>query len=121
MAGANRLGDSLARRVDQPDQSGEDQLALALCGVVNVKLAPRFVCLAPPPSLRSPRKREITSDLSTCGLSRMASSCIRIEERETGMAGFIIRGGIFAMHVRQAAISEGNHAQPPLRHLLMCT
>ena len=35
---------------------------------------------------------------------RMASSTIRAGERETGMAGFIIKGGIFAMPVMAKTI-----------------
>ena len=53
---------------------------------------------------------EITSDLAAVvmQLSRVASSSIRDGERETGMAGFIIRGGKFALPVRCA--SRTNHA-----------
>jgi len=84
---------------------------------VNVKFAQRYVCPFPwgfeIAFLVCPfsRLREITSDLPACGLSRMASCSIRVRERgslrgkvgmgETGMASFIIRGGIFAMPVRR--------------------
>jgi len=79
----------------------------------NIKFAQAFVCPAPPSPLRSPRLREITSDISgvVCQLSRMASCFIRIARRAAGMASFI-RAARYSMPVFSLLLGSTAFALP---------